>query len=138
MTENEILKKLVVDEKDTIQELKSLVDKAEEFFKIEKPTGRILFKKFGMLNDSQRICIVLIGKHFAKKLGIAETDSLGVSDISKELGRPLTAMPISLKPLTDRGFVEKLSGKKYRIAYHRLSEILDFVSKYKKVGKKVK
>lgn len=129
MSEEEILKKLVVDEKDSIQELKGLVDKAEEFFKIEKPTGRILFKNFGALSDPQRICVALVGKFFAKKLGIIESDSLGSSEIAKELGRPLTAMPVSLKPLSDRGFIEKLPDRKYRISYHRLNEIMEFVSK---------
>ena len=123
--EKEILQKLVVDEKDTIKDLERLVTESSKFFKIEKPTGKIIFVSFGDLSDPKRICIVMIGKYFANKLGIVESPSLGISDIAKEIGRPMTALSGPMKELTKNGYVEKLPGRKYRIAYHRISEILE-------------
>lgn len=126
--ENEILKKLVVEEKDTIKEMEKLVEEAARFFKIEKPSGRIMFQNFGALTDQQRISIIMLGKYFASKLKIIDNPMLSISDISKELGRPMTTLSRPMKELIDRGFIEKLPGRKYRVAYHRINEILANIS----------
>lgn len=123
--EQEILKKLLVEEKDVIRDLASLVEKAKEIFVIEKPSGRVIFKEFGKLSDPQRISALLIGRYFAVKLGLLEDSSLGVSEIADELGRPKTALSGPLKDLGTKGFVEKLTNRKYVIAYHRIKDIFD-------------
>lgn len=123
--ENEILKKLVVEEKDTIKEMEKLIEEAVKFFRIEKPSGKIIFQNFGALTDQQRVAIILLGKYFANKLGIIESPMLSISEISKELGRPMTTLSGHMKGLTDKGLVEKLPGRKYRVAYHRINEILE-------------
>lgn len=126
--ENEILKKLVVEEKDSIKEMEKLVEEAARFFKIEKPSGRIMFQNFGALTDQQRISIIMLGKYFASKLKIIDNPMLSISDISKELGRPMTTLSRPMKELIDRGLIEKLPGRKYRVAYHRINEILANIS----------
>ncbi len=123
--EQEILKKLLVDEKDVVKELVSLVEKAKEIFVIEKSSGKIIFKNFGELIDAQRICALLSGRYFASKLGILEDHSLGVTEIAKELGRPKTALSGPIKDLTKKGFVIQLTTRKYAIAYHRIKDIFD-------------
>lgn len=123
--ENEILKRLVVEEKDITKVMEKLVDEASKHFRIEKPSGRIIFEDFGLLNDKQRIAIVLVGKYFAHRLKIIENPSLSISEIAKELGRPMTALSGNIKELVKNGYVEYLPGKKYRIAYHRIKEIFN-------------
>ena len=123
--EKEILKKLLVEEKDVIKDLVNLVEKAKTVFVIEKTTGRIIFISFGKLSDPQRICALLIGKFFAVKMELIEESSLGVSEIAKELGRPKTTLSKPLGDLVKLGYVEKLPQRKYTIAYHRLNEIFD-------------
>jgi sugar-specific transcriptional regulator TrmB len=131
--ENEILKKLVIDEKDAIKELEKLVEDASKIFKIERPTGRIIFQNFGALNDKQRILALLIGKYFAARIGILNKEpSLRISEIANELGRPRTALSGPLKSLVDEGFIEKLPGRRYKIAYHRVNDI--FNRYFKKVS----
>jgi len=132
--ENEILKKLIVEEKDTIKEMEKLVEEAIKFFRIEKPSGRIIFQNFGALTDQQRIAIVLLGKYFANRLGLIESSMLSISEIAKEIGRPMTTLSGYMKGLTDKGLIEKLPARKYRVAYHRINEILEVVlsSKSKK------
>ena len=66
--EREILKKVLVEEKDLVKDLQNLVDKAKEIFLIENPSGRILFKDFSKQSDPNKICVLLSGKYFAKKL----------------------------------------------------------------------
>ena len=130
--ENEILKKLVIDEKDVIKEIEKLVEKSQRFFKIESPSGKIVFQDYGSLSDKQRIAVVLIGRYFASKLKIIEDPSLSISEIAKEIGRPMTALSKHTRELVDRGYIEYLPGKKYRIAYHRIKEIFDDVLESKK------
>jgi len=125
--ESEVLNKLVVDEKDVTIELEKLVDEASKYFRIEKPTGRIIFQNFGSLNDQQRICTLLVGKYFANQLKMVDNPSLSISEVSKQLGRPMTALSGPMKELITKGFVEKLPGRKYRIAYHRMKEIFENV-----------
>jgi predicted Rossmann fold nucleotide-binding protein DprA/Smf involved in DNA uptake len=132
--ENEILKKLVIEEKDIMKELEKMVEEASKYFRIEKPSGRIIFQNFGSLNDKQRIAVVLLGKYFASKpeLNIIKDPSLNISDIAKELGKPVTSLSGDIKELVTKGYVEYLPGKKYRVAYHRIKEIFDDVLKPKK------
>lgn len=123
--ESEILKKLVVEEKDVTKEMEKLVEEASKHFRIEKPSGRIIFQNFGALSDRQRIAIVLLGKYFAYRLMLIENPSLSISEIAKELGRPMTTLSGPIKELVTKGYVENLPGRKYRVAYHRMKEIFD-------------
>lgn len=123
--EKEILKKLLVDENQVIKDLAVLVDKAKNVFVIEKNSGKVIFNEFGELTDPQRISALLIGKYFAEKLEVLEDSSLGISEIANELGRPKTALSGPMKDLIKKGYVEKLSNRKYVIAYHRIKEILN-------------
>ena len=124
-SENEILNKLVVEEKDVTKEMEKLVEEATKYFRIEKPSGRILFQNFGVLTDKQRICIMLMGKYFANKLGIIENATMSISEIANNLGRPMTTLSSPMKELTTKGFVESLPARKYRIAYHRINEVFE-------------
>ena len=124
-SENEILNKLVVEEKDISKEMEKLVEEATKYFRIERPSGRILFQNFGALSDKQRISIILMGKYFANKLGIIENASMSISEIAKDLGRPMTALSGPVKELVTKGFVESLPARKYRVAYHRINEIFE-------------
>jgi len=121
--ENEILKKLVVEEKDITKEMEKLVEEASKHFRIERPSGKIIFQNFGSLNDKQRIAIVLLGKYFANRLNMVENPSLSISEIAKELGRPMTTLSGNMRELVTKGYIEYLPGKKYRVAYHRIKEI---------------
>lgn len=132
--EKEILEKLLVDEGEVIKDLARSVDTAKDIFVIEKQSGRIIFKDFGKLSDPQRICALLIGKYFAARLGIITENSLGVSDIAKELGRPKTALSGPLKELLKKGFVEKLPNRKNIVAFHRINDIIKEYFGVKKHG----
>ena len=119
VVEKKILSELLVSETDIVKDLARLVSKAKDVFTIEKSTGKIFFKNFGKLNDRQRISALLIGRYFAVKLDIIEDNSLGVSEIAELLGRPKTTLSGPLKDLLVEGYIEKLSNRKYRIAYNR-------------------
>jgi predicted Rossmann fold nucleotide-binding protein DprA/Smf involved in DNA uptake len=126
MTEEEtILAKLVVDEKDVTRNLEKLVEEATKYFKIERQSGKIIFQNYGILTDKQRVATVLIGKYFAYRLKLIKDPSLSISEIAKELGRPMTALSGPAKELVVKGYIENLPGRKYRVAFHRMKEIFE-------------
>jgi DNA-binding MarR family transcriptional regulator len=121
----DVFSKLVVDEKETLKELERLVDAATKIFRIERPSGQVVFQDFGGLTDKQRILAILVAKYFASKMQIIEDPALSISEIARELGRPMTALSGDIRDIVKKGFVEYLPGRKYRIAYHRLTEIFE-------------
>jgi hypothetical protein len=127
MDEQQILEKLVVEEKDLTKQLASLVDCASKIFRIERPSGKIVFEDFGGLSDRQRILVVLIGKYFARRLGMVEDPAVSISEIGSELGRPVTALSGPVRESVKAGLVEYLPSRKYRIAYHRINHIFEKV-----------
>ena len=127
MAEENVFKKLFVDEKEVTRELESQVENAAKIFSIEKPSGRVMFKNFGELNDKQRIAALLVAKYFAQRAGLEIPYSLSVSEISKELGRPMTTLSGSINELIKAGLIEKLPDRMYRIAYQRIGDIFESV-----------
>lgn len=125
MNEKEVLEKLLVDEKVSMKRLGEQVLKAGRLFKIEAESGKILFENFMALADPQRIALLLSGKYFAKKLDIKTPDALGVAEIATELHRPRTALSGPLKQLVDKGWIEKLPHRKYKIVVYRIDEVLN-------------
>jgi hypothetical protein len=131
--ERKVLSKLLVDEGDIIANLAEQVDTVKQVFRIENPTGRIVFENFGQLgSDSKRVSAVLLGKYFARRLKLVEDDSMGVSEVAHELGRPVTALSGPLADLVKDGLVERLPVRKYRIVYHRIPAIIGTLTEKKK------
>ena len=124
-TEKEILNRFLVDEKDIIEDLANLVEKATNIFVIEKSTGTIIFKNFGKLTDRQRISALLVGRYFAGRLDLIEDVSLGVTEMANALGRPKTTLSGTVRDMLSKTYIEQLSNRKYRVNYNRIKDILE-------------
>ena len=124
-TEKEILNRFLVDEKDIIEDLANLVEKATNIFVIEKSTGTIIFKNFGKLTDRQRISALLVGRYFAGRLDLVEDVSLGVTEMANALGRPKTTLSGTVRDMLSKTYIEQLSNRKYRINYNRIKDIFE-------------
>lgn len=120
--ENEVLKKLLIDETDMLKDLEQLIEKAKNIFVIEKSTGNIVIKKTDF-SDPKRICVLLMGKYFAKKLGLISSGALSSAEIAKELGRPITSISGPIKDLKTKSYIQKIDNK-YEIVYPQLNNIL--------------
>jgi len=131
--EHEILKDLLVDESELIQNLASIIQKTKDIFVIEKESGKIIFKNYSKLTNSQKISCILIGKYFAKRLGIIDDHTVAISEISSELEIPQTTLSSPLKSLRSYGAV-LYEKSRYRVNPHRIEEIIDSIlsSKTKK------
>lgn len=119
------MEKLVIDKDEIRKSFDKYVEKSLNIFRIQKENGKIIFKNFGALNDELRICTILIGKYFAKELNLIKDDSLNISELAKEIGKPMSSLSGDIDPLLKKGFIEKLPTRRYRIVYHRIDEILD-------------
>lgn len=127
--ERKVLNRLVVDKGAMIKDLEHLVEQAKDIFLIESPGGRIIFQDFGALSDERRILALLTAKYFAARLGLKNDNSLGISEIAQELGRPMTSLSGPVRSLIAEGYVEKLPIRKYTVAYNRMKEIIPEILK---------
>jgi hypothetical protein len=126
MADDIVFEKIFVDQKSAVEELKRKIEQVSEVFVIERETGKIIFKNYENLNDSQRVAIILLGKHIAKKSGLNITESLGPSEIGKELGKSRTSISGPLTKLNTLRLLE-ISDGKYSVNPHMITKILDFI-----------
>jgi hypothetical protein len=124
--ELEVLSQLLVEEKDVIKGLAGMVERAKKVFMIENPSGKVIFQDFGSLTDERRVLTLLLGKYFASRLGFVAPE-LSISEIAFELGRPKTTLSGAVKSCVDRGLVEKLPTRTYRIAYNRIKDVFAMI-----------
>ena len=125
LNEKDILYKLVVSEEDVLKDLDKLVDKAKVFFKIEKPTGRVLINDSANLTIPKKIAALLIGKYFAARLEIIDDGYMTVTEIGNELGLPRTSISGPLKKLHDKKYIIKEEDRTYKIDYNKIKEIIN-------------
>ena len=122
--EHEILKDLLVDESDIIKNLSLVIQKVKDIFVIEKESGKIIFKEYSKLTNPQKIFCILMGKFFAKRLGIIDDITATISEISSELDIPQTTLSSPLKSLRKSGQI-LYDKSRYRINPHRIEEIIN-------------
>lgn len=133
MTEinREIFKDILTTSEETIKDLKILVDKSKDFFKIEDPSGSVILSGNYKLSNTEKISLLLIGKFFAQKIGFITSFAMPLKQISKELIIKETTLTWPLGELIKNGKIEKIS-EGYRINPYRINSILDeLVKRYK-------
>ena len=125
--EKEILKDILVDESEIIQNLGNIVKKAKDVFVLEKESGKIIFKNYSKLTNPQKISCILIARYFATRLGLINDHTVTLPEISSELDIPQTTLSSPIKSLRKNGFV-LYNKSRYRVNPHRIEEIIDAMS----------
>ena len=126
MDEKNPFEKLFVDEQTATEELQRRIGEASEIFVIERETGRVIFKNFEKLSDNQRVAVILLGRYVAKKSGLDVSDTLGPSEIGRNIGKSRTSISGPITKLKSLGFIEAQSGV-YRINPHMVGKVVDFI-----------
>lgn len=121
--EKEILKDLLLNDSEVKKQLADLVKRSKNIFRIQQ-NGKIIFQNFKKLKNPARICVLLIGKKFAKMLDLDVSDSMTINEISSELGILTTTLSKPMGTLVKNGFVLKDDGN-YEIGYNRIPEIFE-------------
>lgn len=118
MSDKEVLSALLTDPKET---LKRLVTKAERVFKIDRESGAVvLLPPKTRLTDRQLIAIHLLGRYFASKLELAQSDTLSIEQLQKLTQLEEGSLSARLSELKKEGLVEGAERGSYRVAYQNL------------------
>ncbi len=118
MSEKEILSSLLTDPKET---LKRLVAKTERVFRIDRATGAVvLLPPKAKLTDRQLITVYLLGRYFASRLELAQTDTLTIEELLKLSQLEESSLSARLSELKRDGLVESVERGSYRVAYENL------------------
>lgn len=122
----EILKELLIDEEAI---LKDLVNKAKNIFKIDKKSGRtILLIPKTRLTDRELIVLALMGRYFANKLNLFDSNSMTIENVAQELNMAKQSVSARMSDLKRERIVEMLARGEYKINYTEISRLLDEIS----------
>lgn len=133
----EILKGLVLSEEDTLKKFEELINKSRKLFAIDGKTNKIVFESINFQNP-ERITLFLIGKYFAKEIGLSQDYRFTTRQISDGLGIKITTLGSPLGKLVSSGYISQ-DGDKYTINHYKIQDILDsLILKYQEYEKKIK
>lgn len=131
-SKEEILRQIISKEEDVLAKLNTLVQLAKAFVRIDENTGRIDFVSENCtLTNYEKIFLALVGKYFARQSGILEDDFVGISDLSDDLGVPVTTLSKPLRRLVQNRIVDKPEKNRYRVNPHRVeARLRELTQKY--------
>lgn len=121
----EILSKLLVSEEETLGELEELVTMASRLLRIEKETGESFFTTPKDLTNKDKIALLLVGKYFAKELGLKTDTAFSTGELSEKLNVPSTTLSKPLGQLVEEKIIRKTDDGKYIIVYHKIKGLLE-------------
>ena len=127
MEQEDPFEKLFVDEKTSTEQLNAKIEAASKIFSIERETGKIIFKDFEALSDSQRVLVVLLARYIAKKHGMNVSDTLGPTEIGAQISKPRTSISFPANKLKSMGLIESVNGAS-RVNIHRIDSIVDYIT----------
>lgn len=116
----EILKEIMLKEEDVLAQLKRLVELAKPFLKVDENTGRVVLSEDFPLTHSEGLFLALVGKYFARHYGVLEEEIVGISNLSDDLGVPVTTLSSPLGRLVEDHIVDKLRRGRYRVNPHKI------------------
>ncbi len=122
---------LIYDEE---EEFERLVPKVKKIVKVKKDGTPVIVCNKRILSQNEQIMCYLIGKFFAKKLELTETDSAANKELSQALKIKERVIAARLKDLRDEELVEQVTRGEHRISTVNLESFLDKI--LEKVGEK--
>jgi|Deesub1362A_J573_1020465.scaffolds.fasta_scaffold01624_8 DNA-binding transcriptional ArsR family regulator len=126
-----LLSELIYDE---VEEFENLVPKVKRVVKVKKDGTPVIVCDRRRLSQSELITCYLIGKFFAKKLELTDTDTATNKELSKTLKMDERVVSARLKDLRDEGLVEQVARGEHKISTVNLESFLDKI--LEKIGEK--
>ena len=125
MSEKDLYKELLIDKTKRVE---SLVRKAKDLLGIDKDSGETLILiSRAKLTDREIIGLHLIGRFFASELGLVNSPSATVEELSKRTGIDVSVVSARLHDLKVEGYVRSPKRGEHEIVFPRVDELLDFV-----------
>lgn len=132
-----ILEEIIMKEEDVLSKLKTLVQLAKPFLKVEETTGRVVLTEKYSFTNSEKGFLILVGKYFAKHYDIIESEVVSIRDVSEDLGVPVTTLSGPLGELVENHTVEKCNRGQYKVNPHKIEASLQEM-KQKHISEKSK
>lgn len=125
------MKELIYDDE---EEFEKLVPKVKKVVRVKKDGTPIIVCDRRRLSQGELITCYLIGKFFAKKLELTETDTATNKELSRALKINERVVSARLKDLRDEEIVEQVARGEHKISTVNLESFLDKL--LEKVGEK--
>lgn len=129
ITKKEILKDLVFSREDTLEKLKDLVNESKSLIGIEQDSGKIIIIKAN-LPLKEKVILLLIGKYFAKELGLIDSEKVDVDTLRKELGVESRALSRPIGDLIKSNLIDKEEDK-YSIKHYQIENCINKINEAK-------
>lgn len=123
-TKEGILSKILIKKEDTLNELEELVNAASKFIKVESESGEVFFASDKSLTNRDKIVLLLIGKYFAKELGLISNGALNLNEMSSQLNIAGTTLSKPVGQLVSDRIIRKEDDGKYLMIYHKIKDYL--------------
>ena len=131
VTKKEILRDLVFSKEDTIERLKDLVNKSKSLIGIEQDSGKIIIIKNNLaLKD--KVTLLLVGKYFAKELGIINSEKVDFDTMKKELVAESRALSRPIGELIKNNIIYK-EDDEYSIKHYQIENCVNRINEIKTV-----
>lgn len=125
LSEKRIYEELLIDKK---QKVENIVKKAKDLIGIDKETGDVVIMvSRSKLRDEDLIGLHLIGKFFASELGLSESPSATVKELSEKTGIKQAVVSARLHDLKLLGYVRSPRRGEHEFIFSRMSEFLDSI-----------
>jgi len=124
-SKEEILKELLLTEEDTIEKLKTLIDKTKNFVRIDQKTNKIVVSNEHNFSNPERLLLFFVGKYFSKELGLNEKECMDLQELEKESGIKKTTLSKPLGGLLYSGWIGQDEEKRYFIHHYQIEKIVN-------------
>lgn len=121
-TKEDILKELLLTEEDTLEKLKTLIEKTKALVQIDQKTNKIVISTKFSFSNPEKVLLFLVGKYFSKELGLSEEEGMDIQELEKESGIKRTTLSKPLGGLSYSGFITQDEQKKYLIHHYKIEE----------------
>ncbi len=123
MSVREIYEELLIDK---TKRAKALVEKAKGILGIDKDTGEpLILVSRSKLTDRLLISLYLCGKYFASELGLVESPSATLEELSKKLGISKAVISARITELKREGKIRMINRGEYAVIFSMIGSILD-------------
>ena len=124
-SKEEILKELLLTEEDTIEKLKTLIDKTKNLVRIDQKTDRIVISNEHNFSNPERLLLFLVGKYFSKELGLSDKEGMNIQELEKESGIKKTTLSKPLGGFLYSGWIGQDKEKRYFIRHYQIEKIVN-------------
>lgn len=122
VNKEEVLKRMLIDEDEMFERL---VERASQFFRIDKRGNIVFLVPASQLTQRQAIALVALGQHFAGELGVSARDTVTADTLLPYVDADKGSISARLAELKREGIVQSVQRGAFRVSILGIGRILD-------------